>query len=223
MVSITGGVWREVKILGLVGSPRKGGNTDTIVGQVLAGARSEGAEVEKLYLDDLRIRPCRACFSCAETGRCVIEDDFQTLLRRMREADGIVLGSPVYCGTVTAQTKALIDRADSSQVVMETGPDGRVRFVSRWKGRRKGIIMVVCDYGPQGALHHTAWVMGLLFRDLGIEVVERVLARGLSGKGDAGKDGQLMQRAFQAGRTLAMQTRVDKRECEAIYERVHRE
>jgi len=153
----------------------------------------------------------------------VIEDDFQTLLRRMREADGIVLGSPVYCGTVTAQTKALIDRADSSQVVMETGPDGRVRFVSRWKGRRKGIIMVVCDYGPQGALHHTAWVMELLFRDLGIEVVERVLARGLSGKGDAGKDGQLMQRAFQAGRRLAMQTRVDKRECEAAYERVHRE
>ena len=71
-----------MKILGVVGSPRKGGNTDVIVGQVLAGAASKGAEVERLYLDDLQIRPCRACFNCAETGKCAVEDDFQTVLRK---------------------------------------------------------------------------------------------------------------------------------------------
>ncbi len=192
-----------MRILGIVGSPRKGGNTDTVVGQVLAGAETEGINTERLYLGDLQIQPCRACYGCAETGACVVDDDFQLVVERMKEAGGLVLGSPVYCGTVTAQTKALIDRADSSQVVMETGVDGQVRFVSRWKGRRPGVIVVVGDYGPQEALRHTAWVMELLFKDLGIQVVERVIAAGLSHVGDAEGDSGLMQRAFEVGRKLA--------------------
>jgi multimeric flavodoxin WrbA len=104
-----------VKVLGIVGSPRKGGNTDALVEEVLEGARSKGAETEKIYLDGLKIRPCDACELCSENGECAIKDDFQLILQKIKESDGIVLGSPIYCSTVTAQTKILIDRIDFSQ------------------------------------------------------------------------------------------------------------
>ncbi|MBC7220580.1 flavodoxin family protein [Candidatus Bipolaricaulota bacterium] len=80
-----------MRILGIVGSPRKGGNTDTVVGQVLAGAEREGINTERLYLGDLQIQPCRVCYGCAETGTCVVDDDFQLVVERMKEAGGVVL------------------------------------------------------------------------------------------------------------------------------------
>jgi len=73
-----------VKVLGIVGSPRKGGNTDALVEEVLEGARSKGAETEKIYLDDLKIRPCDACELCSENGKCVIEDDFQFIFQKIK-------------------------------------------------------------------------------------------------------------------------------------------
>ncbi len=111
-----------VKAIGIVGSPRRGGSTDVLVEQVLAGARAHGLETEKVYLGELDIRPCRACYSCAATGRCVIEDDFPWLLEKVLGSVGIVLGSPMYVGTVTALMKAFIDRVDCSQVEMVRAP-----------------------------------------------------------------------------------------------------
>jgi uncharacterized Zn-finger protein len=90
-----------VEVLGIVGSPRRGGNTDVLVERVLAGAH--GLTTEKVLLGELEISPCRACYSCADSGRCVIEDDFPALLERVLDSEGIVLGSPMYVGTVTAQ------------------------------------------------------------------------------------------------------------------------
>lgn len=193
---------RTMRVLGIVGSPRRAGNTDVLVGQVLAGAERAGAQVDRIYLDESAVRPCRACEACAPTGHCVQEDDFQALLARMTSADGLVLGSPVYCGTVTAQMKALVDRADASQVTMQTAPDGQIRFVSRWPPGRRGVVVVAADYGPPEALRHTAGVLALLLKDLNVQVVGRVLARGLSGKGAALRDGALLEQAFVLGQDL---------------------
>ncbi len=99
-----------MKILAIAGSPRRGGNTDTLLDQTIAGARSAGAEVEHIILSRLKIAPCIECNHCFETGRCVVKDDHQLLYDKTLEADGIMLASPIFFMNVSAQTKAFIDR-----------------------------------------------------------------------------------------------------------------
>ncbi|MBP1732217.1 MAG: Iron-sulfur flavoprotein [Deltaproteobacteria bacterium] len=99
-----------MKILGIVGSPRKGGNTEVLLEQVLAAAKDLGADVEQLFIADKKIAPCDGCESCLVTGKCKIKDDMQEMYSKLIEADGIVFGTPVYFWGMTAQAKAFIDR-----------------------------------------------------------------------------------------------------------------
>ncbi|MGQ9492244.1 MAG: flavodoxin family protein [Anaerolineae bacterium] len=99
-----------MKILAIAGSPRRGGNTDTLLEQASAGAKSLGAEVEQVILSRLKIAPCMACNRCFATGRCVVKDDFQQLYDKTLGADGIILASPVFFMNVSGWTKAFIDR-----------------------------------------------------------------------------------------------------------------
>lgn len=100
-----------IHVLGIVGSPRVGGNTELLVAEALRAAEEEGAETELLRLAGKEIKPCDACLYCRKTGECRIEDDFKAIFEKMVEADGLILSSPVYFGSATPQIKALIDRA----------------------------------------------------------------------------------------------------------------
>lgn len=99
-----------MKILGIVCSPRKGGNTEVLVKEVVANAKELGAEIELESVVDKHIVPCDGCESCTVTGECKVEDDMQDLYSKLLEADGIIFGSPVYYWGMTAQAKALLDR-----------------------------------------------------------------------------------------------------------------
>jgi multimeric flavodoxin WrbA len=102
-----------MKVLGISGSPRLGGNTDTLVHLALDVLREKGCETDFLSLSDRPIKPCMACRGCAtaEGIRCVQEDPaFEGILERFQAADGILVGSPVYFGSATPQTMALLDR-----------------------------------------------------------------------------------------------------------------
>lgn len=99
-----------MKILGILGSPRKGGNSDILLDEALRGAREAGAETEKIILDELQIHGCRDCKGCNETGLCVIEDDMPPILEKVLAAQGIIHSVPVYFNTMTAQMKAYLDR-----------------------------------------------------------------------------------------------------------------
>ena len=100
-----------VKVMGLVGSPRLGGNTQKLVEVALEAAQDVGASTELLMLHDKEMEPCIACDICRETGECAIYDDVPGVLEKMVEADGIIIGSPVYFGNVTSQLKILMDRS----------------------------------------------------------------------------------------------------------------
>jgi len=100
-----------MKVLGIVCSPRKGGNTEILVQEALAGAQTRGAETELLTIWDKDIRPCDGCLSCEKTGECHIKDDVQEIYPKLIAADGIVWGTPVYFWSATAQAKMLIDRS----------------------------------------------------------------------------------------------------------------
>jgi len=107
----------EVKVLGIAGSPRRDGNTDNLLRQVMDGAASQGAETKTVILSELNIAPCRHCDGCIKTGKCVVDDDMQWIHADLREFDRIVLVSPIFFMGVTAQTKAMIDRCQALWVI----------------------------------------------------------------------------------------------------------
>jgi len=100
----------NLEVLGIVCSPRKGGNTEILVKEALAGAKESGAEVELLRISELKIAPCDGCMKCHQSGECRIKDDMQEVYKKILAADGIILGSPVYFWSVSGQAKTLMDR-----------------------------------------------------------------------------------------------------------------
>jgi multimeric flavodoxin WrbA len=102
-----------MKILGISCSPHVQGNTVTLLDEALKGARTEGAETELWLIAGKTIHPCEGCLTCRGTGVCKIKDDIQILFDKMLAADGIIFGTPVYFGDVTAQGKTIIDRTFS--------------------------------------------------------------------------------------------------------------
>ena len=100
-----------MRILGIVCSPRKDGNTELLVEEALKMARDdEGAETDIFLVAGKSISGCLACYSCRQTGKCKIDDDMQELYEKMEHADAIIFASPVYFHSCTAQAKAIIDR-----------------------------------------------------------------------------------------------------------------
>jgi multimeric flavodoxin WrbA len=99
-----------VKTLGISASPRRDGNSDLLLRQALSGAEEAGSAVEFLRLCDYRIEGCRECYDCSATGVCSTKDDYQPILDKMLEADRLILATPVFFMTVSAQAKLLIDR-----------------------------------------------------------------------------------------------------------------
>ena len=109
-----------MKAIGIVGSPRKNGNTEILTKHTLKAIEEEGIDTELIRLADLEIKPCVACMACKEEEYCPIEDDLWPVYIKMKEADAIILATPVYYGSATAHIKALMDR---------TG------YIAEWNGR----------------------------------------------------------------------------------------
>jgi multimeric flavodoxin WrbA len=101
-----------MKVVGIAGSLRPQSNTLYYVRTALGVIEGEGIETELISLLGKEIKPCTGCYDCTEQGRCTIEgDDFDEILAKMREAEGLILGSPVYLSSVVPQMMALLDRA----------------------------------------------------------------------------------------------------------------
>jgi multimeric flavodoxin WrbA len=99
-----------MRVIGITGSPRKNGNTEILMKEVLGVARDAGCETEMFSMSEKQVAPCDACGTCFETGSCVVQDDMQELYEMLERADAVIFGSPVYFGSVSAQTKAVMDR-----------------------------------------------------------------------------------------------------------------
>jgi multimeric flavodoxin WrbA len=102
-----------MNVLILLGSPRKNGNTETLVRSVAAGVEKAGGSCELIRLADKKIHPCIGCGGCEKEGNCVIMDEMQGLYPKITSADRIVVVSPIYFYGVTAQAKAFIDRCQA--------------------------------------------------------------------------------------------------------------
>jgi len=142
-----------LKVVGMVSSPRKEMNTDTLVTKALEGAQSIGAEIEKIYLNDLEIKPCQACDRFPAPAYCFYRDGMEKIYDVLESADALVIGTPAYFGSFSAQLKLLIDRSNCL-AEMVTLPDGKLIFKSRLKKRKKGIFIWVANISkdPECAL-----------------------------------------------------------------------
>ena len=132
---------KRLKILGISGSPRKGGNTEFLISKALDETTRCGAEVEFLRIAEMKITPCDGCRTCRENGECRIKDDMHRVYKKMIEADGIIVGSPVYFWTVTGQMKIFMDRT-----LPLSYPEPKL------KGKIAGAIVVAGSRGTTSAL-----------------------------------------------------------------------
>jgi len=99
-----------MKIIGILGSAREGGNTEVLLDAALDEARNQGVLTDKIPLRDKSIAPCDGCQACNQTGECIVDDDAQDIYQAMLAADGIIWATPVYFWSMSGQTKTLMDR-----------------------------------------------------------------------------------------------------------------
>lgn len=116
-----------MKFIGINGSPRKNWNTATLVGKALEGAASTGAETELIHLYDLNYKGCTSCFACKlkggkSYGRCAMKDGLTPVLEKAAEADGLILGSPIYFGSATGEMRSFLERLMFQYLVYTSPP-----------------------------------------------------------------------------------------------------
>lgn len=102
-----------MKVLGIWGSPRRGGNSDILLKAFLDGAAAGGAQVERIALRELKITPCLEIQHCFKDGTCPIKDDMASLYEKLLSAEVVALASPIFFYGVSAQTKSMIDRTQA--------------------------------------------------------------------------------------------------------------
>ena len=188
----------RLKVLGIAGSPRRNGNTDLLLGEVMAGAASNQAEVKTIILSRLNIAPCRHCDGCLKEGKCIIQDDMQWIHAELREADRVVLASPIFFMGVTAQTKMMIDRCQALWVrkyVLKLPP------LNRGKERRGYFISVGGTSLPNLFQPAIATVKSW-FKTLGIDYAGELLYSGVDEKGAIAKHPTALREAFFLGQQL---------------------
>ena len=100
------------KALILIGSPRKKGSTGILAAEAERGLKEQDIETQVLFLNDLKIKGCQACYWCKKNdiADCAVKDDMKKVHQLMKECDGMIVASPIYFGSITAQTKAWLDR-----------------------------------------------------------------------------------------------------------------
>ena len=184
-----------MKVVALVGSPRKGGNTDILLQKALEGAKDQGAQTQIFYLNDLHIRGCQACYTCKKTGECAVEDDLTQVYQALNEADGVILGSPIYFGRFTAQTALFMDR-----LYAYLRPDFTSSFP---KGKKLALVFTQNQADPSlfaGTVHSTAQVL----KRIGFADEPRILVGSQLGEvGAALKNEKYLESAFSIGQQLA--------------------
>jgi len=187
-----------VRVLGISGSPRRGGNTDLLLAEVMKGAASKGAEVKTIILNDLEISPCQHCDACFEAGRCKIEDDMQMVYRELERADRIVLASPVHFMGVSAQTKAMIDRCQAlwaRKYILKQPPLGDERG-------RKGLFIAVGGMKLANLFEPSLATVKAWFKVLDIAYGGDLLFPGVDEKGAIKEHPDALKQAFLAGQRL---------------------
>ena len=188
---------KKMQVLGIMTSPRRGGNSDILLEAALEAAGSNGAVIEKIIVNDLNFVPCQACMETRDDGRCKIEDDFQKIYTAVFKADSIIVSGPIYFGSVSAQLKMLIDR-----------------FQCYWTARhvhktidesisKKGGFVCVQASGRNDFFENAKAIVKNFYAAAGIEYCREVFCPGVDGKASVKSEQDCMEKAQAMGERLS--------------------
>lgn len=182
------------RVVIVIGSPRIKGNSSALAQQVAEGIKTSGAKADIFFLQEMEIKPCTACDVCLENSSkdCIIEDDMKILYPKLRQADALVIASPIYWFTVSAQTKLFIDRCYALE-----GPEGNAL-----KGKRIGIILTYADPDPfsSGAVNALRTFQDA-FNYIGA-VITGMIYGSAEEAGEIRANKDLMRKAYQLGQRI---------------------
>lgn len=182
-----------MKILAFASSPRKNGNSDILLDEALKGAVEQGAEVEKVYLDDLSIGACKACNACRTGAKlCIIQDDMQDLYPKLAEADIWVMALPIYWWGPPAQLKLMVDRIYGSYK-----EDG-------YAGKKAALIITMGDTHIKVA-GPTVWMFDMMFDYLHMGQFDPLVASAYEA-GEILRNQEALTKAYQLGIHMALQS-----------------
>jgi multimeric flavodoxin WrbA len=169
-----------IKVLGLLGSARKGGNTDLLLESVIKGAKSAGADIEMVRLSDLKIAPCLNCGGCNKEGICVQKDDMQALFEKLLNYDIVLLASPIYFMGVSAWTKAMIDRTQALWVRKYR----LNKLPNKPRNQRKGVFIAVSGMKKTTVFDGALLTVKSFFATIHVTYLGDLVFSGIDAKGD---------------------------------------
>jgi multimeric flavodoxin WrbA len=190
-----------MKVIAFNGSPRRGGNTELLLLESIRGLKDSGIEATVYQLGALNLRPCLNCGTCDDTGRCIIKDDMQTIHDDIRSADRIIVASPIFFFSVSAQTKIMIDRSQTfwAEKYVHKKP------ISAGLHGRKGLLLLV------GGMRRSEKNVGFecaeatvraFFRTVNVQHHVTLAYDSIDEKGAVTKHPTALQEAYEAGKAL---------------------
>jgi len=195
------------KIVAIYGSPRRKGNTATLLKQAVQGAKDAGAQVEEIVLRDFKMSPCLEIYGCTKDGDCVIKDDFQNVRDQLLASDGLILASPIFFYSVSAHTKILMDRCQSLWVkkywIDKASP-------TQWIPKRKGLFISAGASKGKKLFEGVLLTIRYFFDVLDTELWRSLLYRSLEFETDVQKHPQYLEEAYRAGQDLSMAIKDEK-------------
>jgi multimeric flavodoxin WrbA len=192
---------KPIKCLGIGCSPRRGGNTDILLGRAMEGARDCGAEVETLYLRDFEFGPCVGCDGCRKDGQCVIKDDMQDIYVKLLAADRVILAAPIFSMGINAQAKALIDRAQRFWSTIYVLKRPVIEDKENRPGR-KGLFISAAGTDLPGVFSGAQRTVKYYFKMLEMEYAGEHLFTLVDDKGDILKHPDYLSEVYEAGKQL---------------------
>ena len=190
---------KHPKIIAIYGSPRRRGNTATLLKKAIEGARDSGADVEEIVLRDLKISPCLEIYGCLQAGECAIKDDFQMVRDKIMSAQGLILASPVFFYTVSSHTKMLMDRVQSLWVKkywVDKAPKGQQ------VNSRKGLFISVGATSGKKLFDGMLLSIKYFFDVLEMELWKTLLYRQLDFQDDVLKHPEYLEEAYKSGKAF---------------------
>lgn len=183
-------------VLGINGSPRIGGNTDILLDKALEGARAKGAKTEKIILNNLKMSPCQECEKVRDDGGCIVEDDFQLVYEKIKKADALILASPVFFGSLSGQTKIMIDRFQCywryKYILKKANP----------KKTKPGAFISVEASTRQNFFDNAKSIVKNFFATINMDYKNELFCPGLEGKEDVLEHKDFLKAAFELGKRL---------------------